>query len=70
MNFSEALKAMKMGSKIARETWRGHILYWQYKERLNKRSASIKEFAVSGKTRKINRVKTEDILADDWWIVT
>lgn len=70
MNFAEALKAMKMGSKIAREAWRRHILYWQYKKKLNKGSASIKEFAVSGKTRKINRIKTEDVLAGDWWIVT
>jgi len=70
IDFSEALKAMKMGSRIAREAWRGHVLYWQLKGRLNKSSASITEFAVSGKTRKINRVKTEDVLAEDWWIVT
>lgn len=70
MNFSKALKAMKMGSRIARETWRGRVVCWRYTDRLNKTSASIHELAVSGKTRKINRIKTEDVLADDWWIVT
>ncbi len=70
MNFSEALKVMKMGSKIAREEWRDRVLYWQLKGKLNKSSASITEFAVSGKTRKITRIKTEDVLATDWWVVT
>ena len=31
MDFCEALKAMKMGSKVSREAWRGKIAHWRIK---------------------------------------
>jgi len=63
MDFSEALKAMGMGSKIAREAWRGHISHWQL---LN---GAIWQAKPDGNLRDMPSLPTVDILADDWWIV-
>ena len=64
MNFSEALKAMKMGSKVSRELWRGH-LQCVYR---------VGDLFVSVCSNGTELIKTEfattDILAEDWWLVT
>lgn len=79
MNFSEALKAMKMGSKVSREAWRGQISHWKIATHLiaDKKSKGpihekvIREFLPAQRSGEIvDKVKTESILADDWWIVT
>ena len=64
MNFSEALKAMKMGSKVSREAWRGHLqcVY---------RVSDLFIVICSNGTELIKETfTTGDILAEDWWIVT
>ena len=64
MNFSEALKAMKMGSKVSRELWRGKVSHWAFIE------GQLREYSPDGNWEYILSVKQKDILADDWWIVT
>lgn len=64
MNFSEALKAMKMGSKVSREIWRGQVscVY-----RIHELFITV----CSNGTEIIkDEFKAEDILADDWFVVT
>jgi len=64
MNFSEALKAMKMGNKVSREDWRGRIhgIF---------RVGDLFILECSNGTQIIKEeIKTNDILAEDWWIVT
>lgn len=69
MNFSEALKAMKMGNKVSREAWRGKISYWIMDEEINE--PSIHEYGPDGKhIRNFDDVNLVDILAEDWWLVT
>ena len=65
MNFSEALKAMKMGSKVSREAWRGTIsyIYITDDERIMGRYPN-------GHESDTDVIDNDDILADDWWIVT
>jgi hypothetical protein len=68
MNFSEALKAMKMGNKVSREAWRGTVSCW----RINSKSRLI-EVQPDGQAYFVGDeipVKAEDILAEDWWVVT
>ena len=67
MNFSEALKAMKMGSKVSREAWRGTIAHWELSSD-HKIISEIRADHLAGKV--FDKVPLEDILADDWWIVT
>jgi len=69
MDFAEALKAMRMGSKVAREAWRGRISYWFIFER---RAGDPQLYQMNPKSRKhrIIRIQGDDILANDWWIVT
>lgn len=68
MKFDEALKAMRMGNKVAREAWRGRISYWFIFER---RVGDPQLYQMNPKYRKhrIIRMNSEDILATDWWIV-
>ena len=64
MNFSEALKAMKMGSKVSREAWRGKTSYI---------CIDNGEFWIrlpDGKIRRKSTFRSEEILADDWFVVT
>lgn len=63
MTFSEALKAMKMGSKVSREAWRGKISYWHIF--MNE----IFEFQPGGSNVAAD-ITQEAVLAEDWWIVT
>jgi len=64
MNFSEALKAMKMGSKVSREVWRGKISF------ICIDNGELWIRLPDGKNRLKATFKAEEILADDWWIVT
>jgi len=64
MNFSEALKAMKMGSKVSREAWRGKISCIYRKGEL-----FIQEYPDGNEWLK-PCFTVNDILAEDWWIVT
>ncbi len=67
MNFSEALKAMKMGNKVSREVWRGKIAHWTL---LITNKLMLIETAPDGTFNKSVEIKSEDILADDWFLVT
>ncbi|MHC4526250.1 MAG: Thoeris anti-defense Tad2 family protein [Planctomycetota bacterium] len=64
MNFSEALKAMKMGNKVSREAWRGKISHW---------------YMTDDRLVEVQPTGFEDIVAvfdpklfftDDWFLVT
>lgn len=64
MNFSEALKAMKIGSKVSREAWRG------LKTHLYMIGEDIHEVMPDGSDSVLFAVEVKGIFADDWWIVT
>jgi hypothetical protein len=64
MNFSEALKAMKMGNKISREAWRGEISCMYIHK-----GANIRLQYPDGTTR-VYRLGIEELEADDWFLVT
>jgi len=68
MNFSEALKAMKMGNKVSREAWRGKISHWC----INKDKKLVRvETNGFGYLLGIEfLIQAEDILAEDWFLVT
>jgi len=69
MNFEEALKFMKMGSKVSREAWRGTVSYWHivlYKDR-----DYFVEFKPDGSSSRLfDAVELDDLNADDWFLVT
>lgn len=64
MNFSEALKLMKMGSKVSREAWRGTISF------ICIDNGEVWIRLPDGKNRLKSTFKSNDILAEDWWLVT
>jgi hypothetical protein len=64
MDFLEAFKAMKMGNKVSREIWRGTVSHW-YRSK-----DKIVEVNPSGNGRELDMIGVEDILADDWFLVT
>jgi hypothetical protein len=64
MDFIEALKAMRMGNRVSRQKWRGGIAYWKLTNK------GIEQTMPDGATRLLETVIVENILADDWWIVT
>jgi len=68
MNFSEALKAMKMGNKVSREIWRGKISHWC----INTENKLVRvETNGFGYLLGIEiLIQAEDILAEDWFLVT
>ena len=67
MNFCEALKAMQMGSKVSREAWRGEISHCYIPEYRDIITVKYPD----GSEKTIDFVfGSEDILADDWWVVT
>lgn len=71
MNFSEALKAMKMGNKVSREAWRGKIAHWIIVPDEGKWGPlTLKEYYPDGNYNHIVNIKFEDTIAEDWWIVT
>ncbi|MCJ7828231.1 MAG: DUF2829 domain-containing protein [Dehalococcoidia bacterium] len=70
MNFSEALKAMKMGSKASRESWRGRISYWFMSEDANGESLIMEMKPNDDTDELVENVSLEEIFAEDWWIVT
>ena len=74
MNFSEALKAMKRGSKVSREAWRGRKSYWiivEYKDDITSgMSKQIQEHYPDGTWNYISELNVSAVLDDDWWIVT
>lgn len=72
MNFSEALKAMEMGNKVSRETWRGRISCWylKHEEAGGDTSGIITQIDVDGKEHPVVDFGTDNPSADDWWIVT
>ena len=65
MNFSEASKAMDMGNRVARESWRGIISFW-----FKTKEGSVREVKPTGRNSKLAHVTEDDKAADDWWIVT
>jgi hypothetical protein len=65
MDFAEALKAMRMGSKVARFAWHGKIFFWA----IEKEGLMQTGFA-GHKRRQIKKMLVEDVLAKDWHIVT
>jgi hypothetical protein len=64
MNFEEVLKAMRMGNKVSREKWRGTFSHW-YRVK-----DEIIEVNPSGSGRSLDLIDVENILADDWFLVT
>lgn len=70
MDFSEALKAMRMGNRIARYAWRGRIFYWEISKK--GRDERILSMLFDGKQPKlVKRLPAEDVLAkEDWYVVT
>jgi hypothetical protein len=66
MDFAEALTAMKLGSHVSRELWRGKVSNW----RMDGEPPRITATYPSGVEEMIHSLLAEDILADDWWIVT
>lgn len=72
MNFSEALNAMKMGSKVSREAWRGTVSYWTIAEYTDEFGTSnqIYEYDPKGDQNFVHTINPEDILAEDWFLVT
>jgi len=64
MSFSEALKAMTMGNYVSREIWRGKVSSWHL--------ADGKLYALypTGYLQQIHSMIIDDILAEDWWVVT
>ena len=70
MNFSEALKAMKMGSKVSREAWRGKISYCAIVEEPHTHKTVISKYMPDGSRTILGLIDSDDILADDWWLVT
>ncbi|MBE3144997.1 MAG: DUF2829 domain-containing protein [Planctomycetes bacterium] len=70
MNFSEALKAMKMGSKVSREAWRGLIAYYEITKEPHTNTTVIKRFIPDGRNIIVSNIDIDDILAEDWWLVT
>jgi len=68
MDFAEALKAMKLGSKVSREAWRGKISYWWIHKRRG--YENIHEVKPTGRTKVLAKIDAKDIVSDDWWIVT
>jgi hypothetical protein len=70
MNFSEALTAMRMGSKVSRELWRGEVSYWQLVPAVDAMPPAILATYPNGTDELVHSMITEDILAEDWWIVT
>ena len=68
MDFCEALKAMKMGSKVSREAWRGKIAHWRIE--VIDDGPLLMELQPDGMEYAVLTIQPEDILAEDWWIVT
>lgn len=66
MNFSEALKAMKMGSKVSREVWRGRISYWY----IPKGKDVFMQVLPDDSEKQIESISMISFFAEDWWIVT
>ena len=65
MNFSEALKAMKMGSKVSREAWRGVVSYYRLKK-----NGYIEDARPDGTKEEKEHIHVGDIFAEDWFLVT
>lgn len=81
MNFSEALTAMRMGSKLSREIWRGKVSYWRLVPGLTVQTDtriisdkaahdSIVATYPNGMKEQVLSIVAQDILAEDWWVVT
>ena len=68
MNFSEALKAMKMGSKVSREAWRGKISCWRINK--DKKLVRVETNGFAYLLGSEILIQAEDILAEDWFLVT
>uniref|UniRef100_A0A6M3LNE2 Thoeris anti-defense 2-like domain-containing protein n=1 Tax=viral metagenome TaxID=1070528 RepID=A0A6M3LNE2_9ZZZZ len=69
MDFCEALRAMRMGSKVARYEWYGRIFFWNILEDCKKET--IIQTGFNGRRPKtIAKVPAEDVLAKDWYVVT
>ena len=64
MNFSEALKAMKMGSKVSRELWRGRISH------IYRDDVLFMVVYPGGMEILLTNFTTQEVLADDWFVVT
>lgn len=65
MNFLEAFKAMTMGSRISRRAWRGTVSFWKMYSK-----TEITEHLPDGSKKPKDNISVDDLLADDWWIVT
>jgi hypothetical protein len=70
MNFSEALTAMRMGSKVSREIWRGKVSHWQLIPAVDSMPPMIMASYPTGLDEIVHSFLTEDVLAEDWWVVT
>jgi len=64
MNFEEALKAMRLGNKVSREAWRG-LISCLYRE-----GDKIMEKNPDGSERELDLFGAENIVAEDWFMVT
>jgi len=69
MDFSEALKAMRMGSRVCRYEWFGKILHWNLLEKAGNESI-IESRYMSRRAKIVKKLAAEDVLAKDWHIVT
>ena len=69
MDFSEALKAMKMGNKVSRGAWRGRVSSCAIIEEKHTHKTVISKNTPDGNSTVISMLDSDDILADDWWII-
>ena len=67
MNFSEALNAMKMGSKVSRHAWLGKISYWWMTG--EDETAGIFRRLPDGAEEPVTSILVSNVTAEDWWIV-
>ena len=83
MNFSEALKALKMGNKVARQGWNGKGMFLLHIDPyINSQYAVVERSKMVGTLTPYIAMKTADnklvpwlasqtdLLAEDWWLVT
>lgn len=66
MDFIHAFKLLKTGRRAARGEWMGKIAYWEYCGTAD----SVRQVMPDGTASCFDSVKIDDILADDWYMVT
>jgi hypothetical protein len=66
MNFSEALKRLRLGAKLHRDAWtKGEYVYMEGETLFCHAFGYVKSFQ-DGEKVKIEQINVKDILAEDW----